>query len=77
VNRSVFASPVRIDLPGGVCPPDVRVWLEARGWHASHIDGHEGFSNSYGEQCHNFTWEQAVAYEFYRFASLGGMPLEG
>jgi hypothetical protein len=55
-------------MPGAPCPFEIRPWLEGRGW-----------TNQFGDRWYmyakhreSFTWEQAVACEFYEFISLGG-----
>ena len=60
-----------ISIPGAEVPPDVRRWLQARNWYSTRDNGYEVWSCYRSSSLHNFTWEQAVAYEFYLFAALG------
>jgi hypothetical protein len=59
------------EKPSTVAPHDVAQWLNARGWWQTDSQ----FEGAWGHQTRDqggFTWEQAVAYEFFRFATLGG-----
>lgn len=54
-------------------PSEVLAWLSTRGWGAvgySQITGEQmvAHSDNYAQY---LMWEQAVAYEFYRFINLG------
>lgn len=57
-----------IPLPGGDCPLDVGDFLRTRGWHCFSSDEWQNHNYNNG----TMTWEQAMAYEFYLFISLGG-----
>lgn len=61
-----------ISIPGAEVPPDVRGWLQTRGWYPIRANGNEVWTCHRSSNLLNFTWEQAVAYEFYLFAALGG-----
>lgn len=61
-----------ISIPGAEVPPDVRRWLQTRSWYPARVNGCEVWSCYRSPNLHDFTWEQAVAYEFYLFATLGG-----
>lgn len=65
-------SVAQVESPGADCPTDVDLWLHSRGW-LSHTDAC-GEVYTLRDTVYSLTWEQAVAYEFYRFASLGGVP---
>lgn len=61
----------QLNIPGATPPSDVQVWLANRGWYSMQEGGTTVFSHS-SYNVSECTWEQAVAYEFFRFVSLGG-----
>lgn len=58
-------------------PPEVRDWLAARGWaQAGPTTWNVARSAYANEELKTFdmTWEQAVAYEAFRFLNIGVTP---
>lgn len=62
-----------LDFPGVEPPSEIRTFLNARGWTRSDSNGLEGWFYGASSELMGFTWEQAVAYEYYRFVTLGGV----
>lgn len=63
-----------IDIPTRVTPLDVSSWLLSRGWVVgpSHPDTGEVLYCREAGDPHHWTWTEAIAYECYRFLSIGG-----
>ena len=47
-------------------PAEIREWLSARGWQCATYCSHSKYD------VHSFSWEQAVAFEAYKFLTIGG-----
>lgn len=64
-----------IVLPPGepelIAPPDIHGFLNSRGWSEVSNTPADRFSNV-AKGRNGFTWEQAMACEFYEFITLGG-----
>lgn len=53
------------------CPDDIRIFLSAQGWATPW--GHSNDTVRFSRDTYqDFTWEQAMAVEFYKFITLGG-----
>ena len=70
---------ITLDLhtPTHVTPNDVDTWLKANRWHSPCTDPDSGevlYQKHSTPECNGayFRWYEAVAYECYRFLSIGG-----
>lgn len=65
-----------LTIPRQVEPQDVHDWLTDMGWGVCHSRHPDTGERLYEKQDHlpnaSLTWYEAVAYESYRFFSLGG-----
>lgn len=59
-----------VHLPGVSTPADICSWLVSHGWNSTYDSG--GDDKWSKGSLYNGTWEQAVAYEFFLFITLGG-----
>lgn len=63
-----FHGSMQIQRQGDPAPSDVKMFLAERGWY----NNGDTWGNSRHAVGSGFTWEQAVAYEFMKFITLGG-----
>lgn len=65
---------IDLDLPTVVTPLDVDGWLMDIGWHSHSTcpdTGQKLYIRAEGDP-HHWTWTEAIAYETYKFLTLGG-----
>jgi len=59
------------DVPPAPTPPGIHTLLYSRGWEEYGPD--KDIWKHQGKAQFGFTWEQAMAYEFYEFITIGGV----
>lgn len=65
---------IDLDTPTVVTPLDVHNWLISIGWQSASTcpdTGQKLYTRTDGDP-HHWTWTEAIAYETYKFLTLGG-----